>query len=180
MRTVPNEANAVRLGPLDESVYPDWDSAYLDNVGRLYRLMYLKVGNRADAEDLTSEVFRAALGPLRLTASKGEVRAYLLATARTVLAAHWQRRLGLEVTHIDPDIEFDYLASPAPESDAGPRAEKILAALPGHYRRILELRFLEGCSVKESATALAISVSNAKVLQFRALRMAARVAEELE
>jgi RNA polymerase sigma factor (sigma-70 family) len=172
-------ARVVPLTPLDDSAYPDWDSAYLDNVGRLYRLMYAKVGNRSDAEDLTSEVFRAALGPLRLTASKGEVRAYLLATARTVLASHWRRRLGLEVTRIEPDVDLNYVAGPAPDSDADPQARQILAALPDHYRRILELRFLEGCSIKESARALEVGVSNAKVLQHRALRMAARVAEEL-
>src|ERR1700732_5026992 len=108
-------ATVVPLTPLDDSAYPDWDSAYLDNVGRLYRLMYNKVGNRPDAEDLTAEVFRAALGPLRLTASKGEVRAYLLTTARTVLASHWRRRLGLEVTNIEPDADQDYLAAPAPD-----------------------------------------------------------------
>ena len=166
--------------PLDNTPYPDWDSAYLDNVDRLYRLMYLKVGNRPDAEDLTSEVFRAALGPMRLSASKGEVRAYLLATARTVLATHWRRRLGLELTHIDPDFDLSYLAAPVAEGNAGQRTRRILTALPDHYRRILELRFLETCSIKESAAALGISVSNAKVLQHRALRMAARVAEELE
>lgn len=170
----------VRMMPLDNTPYPDWDSAYLDNVDRLYRLMYLKVGNRPDAEDLTSEVFRAALGPMRLSASKGEVRAYLLVTARTVLATHWRHRLGLELTHIDPDVDLNYLAEATPDSNAGPRAQRILTELPDHYRRILELRFLEGCSIKESATVLDISVSNAKVLQHRALRMAARVAEELE
>jgi RNA polymerase sigma factor (sigma-70 family) len=175
-----DRARLVPLTPLDDSAYPDWDAAYLDNVGRLYRLMYAKVGNRPDAEDLTSEVFRAALGPLRLTASKGEVRAYLLVTARTVLASHWRRRLGLEVTSIEPDADLSYVAAPAPDSDAGPLARQILAALPDHYRRILELRFLEGCSIKESARALEVGVSNAKVLQHRALRMAARVAEELD
>jgi RNA polymerase sigma-70 factor (ECF subfamily) len=179
-RDAPDGARVVPLAPVDDSVYPDWDSAYLDNVGRLYRLMYAKVGNRPDAEDLTSEVFRAALGPLRLTASKGEIRAYLLATARTVLASHWRRRLGLEVTHIEPDVDLSYVAPPAPEGDAGPLARQILAGLPDHYRRILELRFLEGCSIKDSARALDVSVTNAKVLQHRALRMAARVAEELE
>ena len=171
-------ANGVPFTTLDDAGYPDWDAAYLDNVGRLYRLMYRKVGNRPDAEDLTSEVFRAALGPLRLTASKGEVRAYLLATARTVLASHWRRRAGLEVTHIDPDVDLHYLAAPPAGSDAGPQTRRILATLPDHYRRILELRFLEGYSIKESARALTISVSNAKVLQHRALRMAARMAEE--
>jgi RNA polymerase sigma-70 factor, ECF subfamily len=171
-------ANVVPFTPLDASAYPDWDAAYLDNVGRLYRLMYGKVGNRPDAEDLTSEVFRAALGPLRLTASKGEVRAYLLTTARTVLASHWRRRAGLEVTQIDPDADLHYLAAPSPDSDAGPRTQRMLATLPDRYRRILELRFLEGYSIKESARALTISVNNAKVLQHRALRMAARMAEE--
>jgi RNA polymerase sigma-70 factor, ECF subfamily len=175
-----DRARVVPSAPLDDSAYPDWDAAYLDNVGRLYRLMYAKVGNRPDAEDLTSEVFRAALGPLRLTASKGEVRAYLLTTARTVLASHWRRRLGLEVTRIEPDVDLSYVAGPAPDSDADPQARQILAALPDHYRRILELRFLEGCSIKESARALEVSVTNAKVLQHRALRMAARVAEELD
>jgi RNA polymerase sigma-70 factor, ECF subfamily len=171
-------ADGVPFTPLEVAAYPDWDAAYLDNVGRLYRLMYRKVGNRPDAEDLTSEVFRAALGPLRLTASKGEVRAYLLATARTVLASHWRRQAGLEVTHIDPDADLRYLAAPSPTRDPGPQIRRILATLPDHYRRILELRFLEGYSIKESARALTISVSNAKVLQYRALRMAARTAEE--
>jgi RNA polymerase sigma factor (sigma-70 family) len=173
-------ATTIPLTPLDATAYPDWDSAYLDNVGRLYRLMYSKVGNRPDAEDLTSEVFRAALGPLRLTASKGEVRAYLLATARTVLATHWRRRLGRAVTDIEPDAGLDYLAAPAADSDAGSRAQEILTALPDRYRRVLELRFLEGCSIKEASTILGVSVTNAKVLQHRALRMAARVAEELD
>ncbi|WP_256438521.1 hypothetical protein [Pseudonocardia sp. H11422] len=37
----------------------------------MYRLMYAKVGNRPDAEDLTADVFAAALRPL----SQGEVLA---------------------------------------------------------------------------------------------------------
>jgi RNA polymerase sigma-70 factor (ECF subfamily) len=141
---------------VDPDVYPDWDSIYRDNVGRLYRLMYARVGNRPDAEDLTSEVFRTALGPLRLASSKGEVRAYLLLTARTVLASHWRRRLGQPVTSIDPEADAGYLAEASgsdPPSDAHHRADRILTALPERYRRILELRFFEACSIKEAAQA---------------------------
>ena len=68
------------------AAYADWEAVYRDNVDRVYRMMFVKVGNRPDAEDLTAEVFLAALRPLRMSASVGEVRAYLLATARTVLA----------------------------------------------------------------------------------------------
>jgi RNA polymerase sigma-70 factor (ECF subfamily) len=153
--------------------YPDWESIYLDNVERLYRVMYSRVGNRPDAEDLTAEVFRTALGPLRTSASVGEVRAYLLTTARTVLASHWRRRYGLEVTTIDPAIDAAALDRSAPESDAPQRVARILAALPDRYRRILELRFLQSCTLREAARAMDISLSNAKVLQHRALRRAA-------
>jgi RNA polymerase sigma-70 factor (ECF subfamily) len=78
---------------------------------------------------------------------------------------------------------MDALVEPSGQeqpSDAPQRAEKILAALPDRYRRILELRFLEACSIKETAHAMGVSVSNAKVLQHRALRMAAKVGLEVE
>jgi RNA polymerase sigma factor (sigma-70 family) len=178
----PPEGGNAHLRIVDGDTYTDWESVYRDNIDRLYRLMYARVGNRADAEDLTSEVFSTALPPLRLASSKGEVRSYLLATARTVLAGHWRRRLGLPVTSIDPETDLAYLAGPAsPDSpsDAPERADTILQALPDRYRRILELRFLEACSIKETAQAMNVSVANAKVLQHRALRMAAQVAEEL-
>jgi len=166
------------LHVVDDDGYGDWESVYRDNVDRLYRLMYARVGNRADAEDLTSEVFTTALRPLRLSSSKGEVRAYLLLTAKTVLASHWRRRLGQPVTAIDPETDIAYLTEPSgsePPSDAPIHANRILKALPDRYRRILELRFLEACSIKEAAQTMQISVSNAKVLQHRALRMAANV-----
>lgn len=171
------------LRVVETDAYADWESVYRDNVARLYRLMYSRVGNRPDAEDLTSEVFRTALRPLRLGSSKGEVRAYLLTTAQTVLASHWRRHLGLSVTSIDPEADSVYLAEPSgsdPPSTAPSRTSKILASLPDRYRRILELRFLEACSIKEAARTMDVSVSNAKVLQHRALRMAGKVAEELE
>ena len=168
---------------VDSDSYTDWESVYRDNVERLYRLMYARVGNRSDAEDLTSEVFRTALGPLRLASSKGEVRSYLLTTAQTVLASHWRRTLGAPVTTIDPESDMNSLAEPSgteEPSDAPQRAGRILAALPDRYRRILELRFLEACSIKEAAQAMGVSVSNAKVLQHRALRMAAKAGLEVE
>ena len=178
----PREGGGAHLRLVDTDVYTDWESVYRDNVERLYRLMYARVGNRPDAEDLTSEVFRTALGPLRLASSKGEVRSYLLVTARTVLASHWRRRLGLPVTSIDPAADLAYLAEPSGASgptDAPERAGTILAALPERYRRVLELRFLEACPIKEVARTMDISVSNAKVLQHRALHMAAKVAQDL-
>jgi RNA polymerase sigma factor (sigma-70 family) len=171
-------APVTRLRAVDSESYADWDAVYRDNIGLVHRVMFAKVGNRPDAEDLTTEVFLAALRPLRLPASVGEVRAYLLATARTVLARHWARTLGRQVTSLTEDPEqVPTLQEPtaAPE-----QAQQILAALPDRYRQILQLRFLEACTVAEAAQALDISVANAKVLQHRAMRRAADIAAGLE
>jgi RNA polymerase sigma-70 factor (ECF subfamily) len=169
-----HEAQPVQL---PTAVYPSWNAIYDDNVNRLYRLMYSKVGNRPDAEDLTSQVFVAALKSLRPTATIGEVRAYLLATARTVLAGHWQKTLGRQVTLIDMDAsDLDGFAQPASSpasTKAADQATRILDALSERHRRILVLRFLHGYSIREAAADMDISVTNAKVLQHRALRKAA-------
>ncbi|MGF7234137.1 MAG: RNA polymerase sigma factor [Frankia sp.] len=162
---------------MSDDRYPGWEEVYRDNVGRVYRLMYAKVGNRVEAEDLTAEVFMAALRPLRLTASVGEVRAYLLTTARTVLAAHWRRTLGVVVTTLDEELAETALSETAGGPDKSARAEEILRALPPRYEQVLRLRFLESCTIREAAAELGVSVANAKVLQHRALRKAAGVCE---
>src|SRR5580692_1423330 len=113
----PRAGDAAHLRVVDPDAYTDWESVYRDNIERLYRLMYARVGNRPDAEDLTSEVFSTALGPLRLDKSKGEVRSYLLTTAQTVLASHWRRTLGAPVTAIDPATDMDSLAEPSTAED---------------------------------------------------------------
>jgi RNA polymerase sigma-70 factor (ECF subfamily) len=168
------DSGAHRLHVVGPDNYADWDEIYVDNVVRVYRLLYNKVGNRADAEDLTTEVFLAAYGPLRVDASRGEVRAYLAATARSALARHWRTRLGVEVTHIVEDVAAEQLGTEPASSVAPNRVREVLAALPERHRRVLELRFLEGRSVRDVAHELGVSVANAKVLQHRALRMAAR------
>ncbi len=168
-----------RLRVVSAEAYPDWEAIYRDNVERVYRLMFAKVGNRHDAEDLTEEVFLAALRPLRVSASVGEVRAYLLVTARTVLAGYWRRTLGQEITTIGDDYaEPATTEEPVSSSPAPGRVEAVLAGLPEQYRRILELRFLDAYSVKDAAAELGVSVANAKVLQHRALRRAALVNKE--
>lgn len=162
------------------AAYPNWEAIYRDNVTWVYRLMYGKVGNQSDAEDLTAEVFTTALRPLRVSATVPEVRKYLRMTARTVLASYWGDRMGREITVIEEDVP-EALHTTEPESfasDSPDKVRRLLDGLPDNYRRILELRFLQAFSVREAATKMGISVANAKVLQHRALRMAAQSGEE--
>ena len=153
----------------------DWEAVYAANVEPVYRFVYSRTGNRPDAEDVTSQVFLQAMPFLR-SAGPAETRAYLFATARTELAKYWRHRYGIAVDSMDG------FAAPAAEdlvsSVAARRIECLLAHLPERYRRVLELRFLRGFTVRETATEMSVSAGNARVMQVRALRTAAALGRD--
>jgi RNA polymerase sigma factor (sigma-70 family) len=152
--------------------YPDLHAIYVDNAAWVHRMLFARVGNHPDAEDLTAEVFLRVLKPLRVSARIAEVRGYLRATTRTVLAAYWREAEHWETTSLDELADLPDIAEQTVGA-AFEQAHLVLDALPETYRRILELRFLQRCSVKDTAAEMGISVANAKVLQHRALRRAA-------
>src|ERR1700738_2590829 len=77
-------------------VYTDGESVYRDSVVGIYQLAIRRVGSAADAEDLAQEVLIRTLKTLRLPAPVHNVKAYLVKTARTVLADHWRRHYGAQ------------------------------------------------------------------------------------
>src|SRR5690348_1031827 len=157
-------------------IYADWESVYQDNVVGIYQLAFRRVGNAADAEDLAEEVLMQTLKTLRLPAAVPTVRAYLVKTARTVLADHWRRHYAArEAANELEQLPLEIVANP----DAADRAQRLLGLLPDHFRNILELRFLRGYSVREAANQLGVTESNARVMQFRALRKAAELEREV-
>ena len=116
------------------------------------------------------------LKTLRLPAPVPTVRAYLVKTAHTVLADHWRRHYSAR----DAASELKRLPLEiATNPTASERSKRLLALLPEHFRSILELRFLRGYSVREAANELGVTESNARVLQFRALRKAAQFEREV-
>ena len=165
--------------PVPGGEYADWESIYEDNADWLYRTIFARVANRPDTEDLSSEVLLTALRRFGVSASVPEVRAHLRFTARSVLAAHWRATFGYEVTAVKdigdlaPDSEDAISSAPR-------RVPTVLAAMPYQYRRIVELRFLRGCSIKDCAVELGVSVTDANVLQHRAMRLAAQAGDQDE
>ncbi len=180
----PGAHSKALLRVIDGRTYQDWETVYRDNVLGIYHLVFRRVGNAPEAEDRCEEVLLRALPRLRLPAPVHEVRAYLVKTARTVLVEHWRKHYAPRESemHWDmTDVPNDAaIGSPLGESAAAVRASRILGLLPDRFRQILELRFLRGYSVAEAAREMGVSDSNAKVLQYRALRKAAELAGDLE
>jgi RNA polymerase sigma factor (sigma-70 family) len=146
----------------------------LDELELVYAFIYARVGNRPDAEDLTQQVAMKAIPRLRQGAPASAIRGYLFATARSVLGAFWSTRLGLSEAELHEDLALAVPIAP-PSEEHAERAHNILAALSDNYRRVLELRFLHGYSLKEVAAEMRSTVGAVKVMQLRALRAAAKV-----
>jgi len=146
----------------------------LDELELVYAFIYARVGNRADAEDLTQQVALKAIPRLRQGAPASAIRGYLFATARSVLGAFWSTRLGLSEAELHEDLALAVPTS-APSEEGVEIVQIILAQLSDNYRRVLELRFLHGYSLKEVAAEMKSTVGAIKVMQLRALRAAAKV-----
>jgi RNA polymerase sigma factor (sigma-70 family) len=144
----------------------------------VYAFIYARVGNRADAEDLTQQVAMKAIPRLREGSAASAIRGYLFATARSVLGGFWSTRLGLSEVELHEDLAMAVPQAPPSEARAD-TVQAVLAQLSDNYRRVLELRFLHGYSLKEVAADMNSTVGAVKVMQLRALRAAAKVQVEL-
>ena len=154
---------------------------YEQYVVRVYRFVYGHVGNREDAEDITSQVFIKVYNNLEQFEGRGRLENWLFQIARMSVADFWRERYKLPSV---PLADGQDISSPAARSeldDCGreERVRQLLDRLPANYRRLLELRFLQRCSIAEVARAMNMTEMHARVMQFRALRRAADLGHQL-
>ena len=137
---------------------------YDRHVHRLYAYVLRRTGNRADAEDVTAEVFHRALANLRSYEWRGiPFVAWLYRIAAHELADR-RRHAAREAVTPPPDAETS-----TPDFERQVLLFQLLERLPDDQRRVLELRFGDGRSIQEAATALSRSEGAIKQLQRRAL-----------
>lgn len=134
---------------------------------RIYAFIARRVGDRTEAEDLTSEVFQNALAKLANYEWRAPFSAWLYRIAANAVADHFQRRTRSPVeaelagNAEQPDIEqAEHLA----------RLYRLVERLPANQRRVIEMRFTEEKNTREIAAVLKLSEGAVKQLQFRGLQ----------
>jgi RNA polymerase sigma-70 factor (ECF subfamily) len=143
---------------------------YEINFERVYAYVVKRVGNRAETEDLTSEVFHQALANLKRFEWRGiPFSAWLFRIAANLISDRWQRT-GREVLD-DSGLIESAQASPAEIEEVERRATlfRLVETLPDEQRRVVVLRFVEQKSIKEVAREVRKTEGAVKQLQFRAL-----------
>jgi RNA polymerase sigma-70 factor (ECF subfamily) len=139
---------------------------YERNFDRVYAFVARRTRDRAEAEDVTADVFHQALAHLGRFEWRGvPFAAWLVQIARNALADRWQRAAR---QHGEPPSEASDDGRPA---DADRRAvlADLVGRLPSDQRRVVVARFIEQRSVREVARDLGRSEGAVKQLQFRAL-----------
>ncbi|MDE3075388.1 MAG: sigma-70 family RNA polymerase sigma factor [Chloroflexota bacterium] len=167
-------------GPGSRLSQADFTQVYQEHVGRVYGFVFSQVGNREDAEDLTSQAFLKAYNSLTRFEGRGSLSGWLFQIARATVNDYWRERYKLLALPLAED--WDASDTPPPRFDREGReqlVQELLDRLPANYRDVLNHRFLKRYSVKETALSLGITETNVKVLQFRALRRAAELGKDL-
>lgn len=159
----------------------DFASVYEAHLGRIYGFVFSQVANREEAEDLTSQVFMKVYNSLTRFEGRGSLEGWLFQIARVTVNDHWREKYKLPAVPLPEglDIVDNQVPPDFNRSEREARVRKVLNVLPPNYRDVLHYRFLKRYSVKETAAVMQLTETNVKVLQFRALRKAAELCQEL-
>jgi RNA polymerase sigma-70 factor (ECF subfamily) len=168
----PDEQRLIEAAQRDPSRFAELYDAHFHPV---YAYIARRVGSRAEAEDLTSEVFHQALANLPRFQWRGvPFAAWLFRIAANALADHYRktaRDRSLTLADAPPQEDSD-------DAERRARLYRLVAELPEDQRLVLRLRFSEEKSIRDVAREIGRSEGAVKQLQFRALQeLRARVRE---
>jgi RNA polymerase sigma-70 factor, ECF subfamily len=143
---------------------------YENNFERVYVYIVRRVGNRAETEDLTAEVFHQALANLKGFEWRGiPFAAWLFRIAANLISDRWQSA-GREVADNVGRVDSAQV-SPVEIEEVERRATlfRLVETLPAEQQRVVVLRFGEQKSIKEVAQEIRKTEGAVKQLQFRAI-----------
>jgi len=139
------------------------------NFERVYAYVVKRVRDRAEAEDVTAEVFHQALANLKRFEWRGIPFAAWLFRIAANLISDRRQRSGREIT--DDESIASAQVSPAEIEEVERRATlfRLVDALPAEQKRVVVSRFVEQKSIREVAKEIRKTEGAVKQLQFRAL-----------
>ena len=174
--------------------------AYDENVGEINRFVYFKVGNREEANDLTSSIFLKAWNHVQnknLLEAK-TLKALLYKIARTTIIDHYREKgshqeisfegntnddgelLGGEEFIVDETSDSQALEQRIDDQAQMKLVNAKLPLLKEEYRELIIMRFINDLSLNEIADITQKGKGNIRVTLHRALKALKELIEEEE
>ena len=144
-----------------------WDELYDTYFPKMYRYLYVRIGDRDVAEELTAEVFEQACKGVHRFHYRGvPFASWLYRVAHNVMV-DWQRRRKR-----NPEVPVLVDIAGADQTErigARDELQRALSALTQEQRQVLLLRHVEGHSAASAGAIMGKKDNAIRALEFRAL-----------
>ena len=146
---------------------------YEAHFDRIYRYVYLKIGDREEAEDMTQQVFLSALRSISSFKYQGTpFTAWLFRIAHNQIVDHFRRKTRRPVTQEIDETVPSRAGGPESVTELRLDIETVSLAtqrLTAAQREVISLRFAGGLSIEETARAMGKKPGAIKALQHAAV-----------
>lgn len=153
----------------DKEAFADLYESYFDKV---YRYLTLKTGSRAEAEDMTQQVFVKAYRSIRSFKWKGvPFSSWLFRIAHNVMVDFFRRQAKQPTVPLDESLVAGD-ENPMKAAELRFDVERVAVAtrrLTDAQREVISLRFAGGLAIAEVAEAMGKSQGAVKALQHSAI-----------
>ena len=150
-------------------------------IQRIYRFIFFKVGNQADAEDISSEAFLKVWQYIKEGQPIKNLNALLYSVARNLVIDYYRSQVKKREFEEPLSTDAKSAAGIAEAMDMKTDGGKILKALKSlkdEYNEVIVLRFFDELSTGETAKIIGKSQNNTRVLVHRALGALKKTLEE--
>ena len=175
---IENEENLINKAKLGDSAsFGKLYDAYLPGI---YRFIFLKIGQKEEAEDLAHQVFLSAWQNIPSYEVKNTpFGSWLYRIARNkVIDTYRLSRSFVDLETVEAELaDKRNLAEETDQSMTMSKVIQALHSLPSEHQDVLIMRFIEDLPIKEVALALKKSIGAVKLIQFRALHKLKKILE---
>jgi RNA polymerase sigma-70 factor (ECF subfamily) len=139
---------------------------------RIARYVYVRIGDRSEAQDIAGEVFLRALKSLKTYRERGvPMQAWLFSIAHNMVVDHLRKASRRRTVPID-DVEIAADSNPAADVERHFEMERVARAmetLSNDQREVVRLRFYGGLTSAEAGDVLGKSAGAVREMQRAAL-----------
>lgn len=178
---ISNEAElAQRASKHDQAAFAELYNAYVE---KIYKYIFYKVGNPADAEDLCEQVFLKAWEAIgRYTWCGYPFSSWLYKLAHNLVVDHYRTRreilpLSEVVTTLEDQIDPETALRQTLEAD---ELRQAISRLTTDQQQVIYLKFVDGYDNSEIAQMLNKKEGAIRALQYRTLRSLQSILEAEE
>jgi RNA polymerase sigma-70 factor (ECF subfamily) len=150
----------------------EFGKIYEEEIEKIYRFIYLKIGSQEIAQDIASETFLRAWKQFKEIKIENP-RAFLYRIAKNLIVDYYRQKEKKETLSLEGLVLEEKKNNPLEIAFQNEEMENLYQALKKlkeEYQDVLIWHYLDGLTIKEIAELLDRSENAARIILFRALK----------